>query len=254
MRVVILPSSPLDPTGLDFLTSFLIDDLLLIDAGSAGISLDLDAQARITNVFITHTHADHVLSLPMLVTNTIDRRGQPIVVHSTAPVLDSLRTDVFNGRLWPDFISMSENGRRFLELREVRPGEPTRIDGYVVTAVPVNHVVPTVGYIVENRASAVAFCSDTGPTDELWRVAARIPILRGVFLGSAFPNAMHELAGKSAHMTPRLLAEEVDKIPPSADIVAVHIKPQYRQRVIRELLALGIGRISVGEAGRPYEW
>ena len=47
-------------------TSFLIDDDILLDAGSGAMRLTRAAMARIDHVFITHSHLDHILSLPLL--------------------------------------------------------------------------------------------------------------------------------------------------------------------------------------------
>ena len=47
-------------------TSFLIDDDILLDAGSGVSRLSRAALARIDHVFITHSHLDHILSLPLL--------------------------------------------------------------------------------------------------------------------------------------------------------------------------------------------
>jgi hypothetical protein len=38
------------------------------------------------------------------------------------------------------------------------------------------------------------------------------------------------------------------------DILAVHVKPAYRAKVIEEIEALGIDKLSVMEAGKVYEW
>jgi ribonuclease BN (tRNA processing enzyme) len=254
MNVVILPSAPFDPEGQEFLTSFLVDDALLIDAGCAGISLDLAAQAAIGHVFLTHSHADHLLSLPMLVTNTLDRRDAPLTVHATAEVLGTLRSDVFNGRIWPDFVSMSERGRPLIRLEEVRPEEPVRVDGFVMTAVEVDHAVPTVGYVVEGPSSAVAFCPDTGPTERIWRVAARARALKAVYIGAALPDSMRELARRACHLTPSLLRDEITKMPADVRVIAMHLKPQARAEIERELAALGIDRLSVGICGRRDSW
>jgi hypothetical protein len=38
------------------------------------------------------------------------------------------------------------------------------------------------------------------------------------------------------------------------DILAVHLKPAYREKVIAELNALNIDKLQVMEPGRTYEW
>ena len=64
------------------LSGFLIDDRLLIDAGSATEALALPAQQKITDILITHIHLDHVLSLGMLADNLYGKTKTSINVWS----------------------------------------------------------------------------------------------------------------------------------------------------------------------------
>src|SRR5439155_26485019 len=121
-------------------------------------------------------------SLPVFLEN-VYRPGVPCVtVYGNEAVLDSLRRDFFNDRVWPDFIRLSELGPPFLRLQQVRPGQTLEAGGLRVTAVAVNHTVPTLGYLFEDRAAAVAIPSDTGPTEEIWERANGLPNLKAVFL------------------------------------------------------------------------
>lgn len=252
MKVRILPSSLDDPQNTQFLTSFLINDSVAIDAGCAGFHGQPREQARIEHVFLTHSHADHVCSLPMLVTNAHDEHGRAVMVYGHDHVLQSLRTDVFNGRLWPDLLRISGNGAPFMTLQLLESEETVIIDGLRIKPVFVDHVVPTFGYIVEDDDAAVVLCSDTGPTERIWQVARETPNLKALFLGASFPEEMAELAGVAAHLTPRLFGGEVAKLAKDIDIIAVHIKPGHREQVVRELEDLGLERLQIGAGGQEY--
>jgi ribonuclease BN (tRNA processing enzyme) len=79
--------------------------------------------------------------------------------------------------------------------------------------------------------------------------------LDALFIEASFPNSMQELAEASKHLTPKTLSEELSKLGHNGmDILAVHIKPAYRDAVISELKALGIKNLRVMEAGRKYSW
>ena len=124
-----------------------------------------------------------------------------------------------------------------------------------VKAVPVNHIVPTVGLVVADGRATVAFSSDTTATEEFWRVVNETPQVRAVLIEAAFPNSMRKLADVSGHLTPEGLAGEVAKLThKDLDVLAVHLKPTYRPTLVEELGALGIPRLRVMEAGRAYEW
>ena len=100
----------------------------------------------------------------------------------------------------------------------------------------------------------MAFTSDTYSTDELWKTASEDLHLKAVFAEVSFPNEMRQLAEASKHLTPELLAVELGKLNREVDVYAVHIKPAYRDTVIKELNNLGIDKLTVMEAGRVYEW
>ncbi|MCG6872632.1 MAG: MBL fold metallo-hydrolase, partial [Gammaproteobacteria bacterium] len=50
-------------------TSFLVDEDILIDAGSGVGDLTQAEQEAIRHIFITHTHMDHCAFLPLLADN-----------------------------------------------------------------------------------------------------------------------------------------------------------------------------------------
>src|SRR5207342_2805390 len=55
-------------------TSFLLDDDVLIDAGTGVGDLPLEALARIDHILLTHSHLDHVLGVPLLADSVLRRR------------------------------------------------------------------------------------------------------------------------------------------------------------------------------------
>lgn len=249
MEVTLLPSAP---SGRQFLTSYLINGTVAVDAGSLGLMGGPADQARVKHVFLTHTHLDHLATLPLFLDNAYTGTADCVTVHGTAPVLDCLRRDLFNDRLWPDFVRLSEGLPPYLRLHEIRPGIPVEAAGLRVTPVEVNHLVPTVGYVVDDGKAAIAVPSDTGPTEEIWRVAARAPNLSAVFLEATFPDAMAWLADVSRHLTPALLAAEVRKLGRDVRWLAVHLHPRFHEQVASELAALGLAGLEIADPGRPY--
>lgn len=249
-----LASSLDDPRETQFLTSFLINDTVAIDAGCAGFHGQPRAQARIEHVFLTHSHADHVCSLPMLATNAHEDREQCLQVYGHDHVLECLRTDVFNGRLWPALLQLGGDDDGFLRLRQLASEQTVVADGLRVTPVLVDHGVPTFGYIVEDDGAAVVLCPDTGPTERIWQLARDRKNLKAIFLDASFPNEMAEIARVSAHLTPVLFGREVDKLARDVDVVAIHIKPGHRRQVARELEELGLDRLQIGVGDREYDY
>src|SRR4030095_14545413 len=123
------------------------------------------------------------------------------------------------------------------------------------TAVPVNHIVPTVGLIVSDGSTSIAFSSDTAETDEFWKLLNKAQQVDALLIEASFPNRMAQLAEASRHYTPASLGEELKKLNHDGlDIMAVHIKPAYREEIIEELNALKIPHLNVMAPGKIYEW
>jgi len=258
LQIQLLPSS-FDAQGratpAQRLTCFLIDDRVTVDAGSIGIALTEAQRRTVRDVIVTHPHMDHIASLPIYVDDLFGELEEPIRIHATQEVIDLLKRDVFNDNVYPRFDELKNNRGRVMEYVPFNPGKEFKVAHLTVTAVPVNHIVPTVGLLMSDGACTVAFSSDTAETDEFWSMVNRAPHLEALFIEASFPNSMNELAKASKHLTPSMLRTELTKLSHNGmDILAVHVKPAYRQAVANELAALGIDKLSVMEMGRVYKW
>jgi ribonuclease BN (tRNA processing enzyme) len=254
VKIRLVPSAvSAGPAGRgSFLTSYLIDDTVAVDAGGLGFLGDVETQALVQHVFLSHSHMDHIASLPIFLETVFGSSDRCVTVHASAETLESLRSDVFNGRIWPDFFALSEQGVPFVKLDVLQPGRPVEAGGLRLTPVPVDHVVPTLGFLVEARGTAVAITSDTGPTDGFWRAADAVADLRAVFIEATFPEEMSDLADISKHLTPSLLATEARKLTRKVPLIAVHIKPRFYDEVVKELTALQLPDLQIGKSGDHY--
>lgn len=254
MRIKIFGSSVQDTASRQFVSSYLINGSVAIDAGCLGFSGTPQQQEAIHHLFLTHSHIDHIGSLPIFVENAWTPAGNCPRVYGSPETLDALQKHIFNDVIWPDFVALSQRLPPFLDVRPINDEEPAEADGLRLTPVRVNHVVPTFGYVVTDGKSAVIFGGDSGPTDKLWEVARRTANLRAVFLEACFPNFLTALAEASLHLTPEMFRREVGKMPSGVRVVAVHIKVRYREQVIRELQALGLNNLEIGECEKEYEF
>ena len=206
MNVTIVPSSVTTHRGdgAQFSTSYLINGVVAIDAGSIGLTADIDAQARVAAVFLSHSHLDHVGSLPMLLDNVYRMAPRPPKVFAGRETLDVLASSVFTRETWMGLDAMSRIDPPFVTLETLEPWVPIELEGLRITPIPVDHVIPTFGFLVEGPGAAVLFSSDTGPTDRRSGSSPTGPTsLRAIFVEASFPNALEHVAHASGHLTRR---------------------------------------------------
>lgn len=234
------------------LSSFLINDSLLVDAGSATSVLGFKAQQKIKNVLITHVHLDHVMGLATIADNLYGNCLSTINVWGINDVISGLKSSLFNDTIWPDFTQITSNSQGWpvLSFHNMPEEEPIPIGNDTVTAVRVNHIVPSVAFFIENHKKSLLLVGDTGPTEKVWTMARRKKNLCAVVLEASFPNKLQDIADMSRHLTPRTLAQEADKLRrPSVPVLVTHIKPQFRKEVIAELKKLKGYRIRILKQG-----
>ena len=258
MRIQLLPST-FDAQGVatleQRLTCFLIDDCVAVDAGSIAIALTNEQRSQVKDIIVTHPHLDHIASLPIFIDDLYPTLKEPIRVHATPEVIGLLERDVFNWNVYPRFSDLTNDYGPVMQYVPIPTGKPFTVAHLKVIAVPVNHIVPTVGLVVSDRQTSVAFSSDTAETEDFWRIVNEMKGLDALLIEASFPDRMAKLAEVSRHFTPASLVQELKKLAHNGmDIMAVHLKPTYREEIIAELNALNIPKLGVMEPGKVYSW
>lgn len=232
--------------------AFLLDDQLLLDAGTIGSVLSEEEQWKIHTIFITHSHLDHIRSIPALADNIIIKNQlHTVSVQSTSDVISALRNHLFNDVIWPDFTRIPSIKNPVLKFTTIEPYQKYTVDNYFITAIPVNHTVPTVGYLVESGGSTLVYTGDTGPTEEIWTYCSGADAL---IVEVSFPDSMKDLALLTKHLTASMLIEELAKIPVLPKrILITHPKPQYYDIIHREVAGLAISGMELLHDGSVYD-
>lgn len=252
MKFRIIPSTA--DGRVQLLTTYLINETLAIDAGALAIGLNREEQLRVRSIIITHTHLDHIFSLPLYLTDLFEEIREPVRLYATQSDFDALRQYIFNHRMWIPLDLMKNAEGDLISFQPIIPGESFFAEGLKVTPIEVTHTVPTHGLVVEDERSALLFTSDTGATENIWRTPIRRDKLRAIFIDLSFPDRLTELARASHHHSPSTLLEEVAKMGPDTPIYAVHVKAAYRDQVVEEIESLNNPRIIVAEIGREYQF
>jgi ribonuclease BN (tRNA processing enzyme) len=248
----------LGASGAEFpdhrLPAFLIDGKVLLDAGTIGSTLKPAEQWKIKHVLLTHSHLDHVKGLPFLADNIIiTGKEHRVEVYSISPVLNLIKRNVLNWRVWPDFTAIPDPERGVLKLNTIRAGSRFDVDGLTVTAYKVAHTVPAVGYVVEDRKGGkLLYSGDTGPTSRIWKAVDGN--MSCAIVEVSFPNSMTELAVRTGHLTAELLKAEIGKMKAVPErILITHPKPQHRARIKRELGSLRMKNIHMLNDGEEFD-
>jgi cAMP phosphodiesterase len=236
-------------------TCFLVDGKLCVDAGTITAVLSLDEIVAIDDIFLTHSHFDHMKDLPLVTDLLVGKRKEPLRVRGPVETMDCMGLDVFNNRLWPDFRAIPSREKPVISLEPFPLRERVAHGRYAVRAYPVNHPVPSVGYIFEAPEAAIAFSGDTGPTHEIWTAVNATPNLKAIFLELSFPNSMQWLADLSGHLTPQTVMSELEKVDRrGARVYLYHLKPSVAAAVKAEIAALGKDYLTLCELDDVYEF
>jgi ribonuclease BN (tRNA processing enzyme) len=235
-------------------TCFLLDGTLTVDGGAITQALALDEIVRIDDIFLTHSHFDHLKDVPLMTDLLVGKRDKPVVLHGPEETIAAVDKDIFNNRVWPDFRVIPTKEKPVIAFAPLRDFEPVECQGFRIRAIPVHHPVYSVGYIIEGKGSAVAFSGDTGPTEELWKAINATPNVKAVFVELSFPSRQQWLADLSGHLTPSTVMSELEKLDRrGAKIYLYHLKPSVIDEIKEEVAALGHDYLHVCELDEVYE-
>ncbi|HXH29624.1 MAG TPA: 3',5'-cyclic-nucleotide phosphodiesterase [Bacteriovoracaceae bacterium] len=228
-------------------TSFLIDDCLLLDAGNAASTLSIDEQINIENILISHCHMDHIKDLAFLSDNCFGLRKTPFQVYTHGTVKKAIKDHLLNDVVWPDFTKLPTAQNPTMEIHAVESEKEFVLGPYEIFPVKVNHPMDAMGFIIKKNGESILFTSDTGPTNRIWEFAHKTPNLKAIFTEVSFPNEMQKVADLSDHHTPDSINAEIRKMPKDIPIVLTHLKPNYREVILRQMSVFKNSRVKILE-------
>ncbi len=255
MRVRVLGCSGAIAAGCRT-TSFLVDDDVLVDAGTGVGDLTLDEMARVQHVLLTHSHLDHVAALPLMVDAIAARITRPLKVHALAGTIAALRAHVFNNVIWPDFSRIPTPSTPFIEFSEIEVGQTLALGGKRIEALPAVHTVPAVGYAIRGEGACWVFSGDTERNPAFWRRVNQLDI-GALVIETAFSNREKDLAKRSLHLSPDTLAAELDGIDarrPPFPIYITHTKPAETELIMAEIKMSETKRAAARGAAPDIRW
>ncbi len=217
-------------------TSFLIDSEILVDAGTGVGDLTLEEMVAVDHVLLSHSHLDHIAALPLMVDAIAAQRKTPLKVYALAGTIAALKAHVFNNVIWPDFTVIPSAESPFITLHEIRVGQGLRIGNKLVEVLPAVHTVPAAGYAITAGKGCWVYTGDTERNPALWARLNQLNVAMLV-IETAFSNREKDLAHRSLHLSPTVLASELDCIAKDKNypIYITHTKPAETELIMAEV-------------------
>ena len=258
MKFQLLPST-FDENGQasprQHLSCFVIDDTVAIDAGSLAMASSARQKKQIRDIVLTHAHLDHIAGLPLFIDDLFANLDAPVTVHAAPEVIETLERDIFNWEIYPRFSEVENAGGAVMKYQPFKAEEDFHVKHLRLKAVPVNHKVASVGFVVSDGKTKFALTGDTAEMDDFWRVVNAESDLSTLLVECAFPNELKQIAEDSHHFTPLTLQKDLQKFDcRECSIYVINIKPQYRDEVVRQIHELKIENLQILEVGQIYQW
>lgn len=236
-------------------TCFMLDNDILLDAGTGITRLSFEQLAAIEHVFLTHSHLDHVLGLPLLLDTVGDRRNRPVTVHALPETLDILSDHLFNWKLWPDFREIPDASNPWVKFSALPLGSSIELDKRRLTTLPAHHVVPACGYRITGPSGSLVFTGDTTSSEALMHALNDMDDLRDLIIETSFENDLRDIAVASKHHWPDSLAHELGRLKANPRIWITHLKPGNEEGILSELRRLIPHRdVQPLAQGQVIEW
>ncbi|WP_199154512.1 3',5'-cyclic-nucleotide phosphodiesterase [Chromobacterium sp. ASV23] len=217
-------------------TCLLLGQDTLLDCGTGCGSLAAEEMLRLRRVLLTHSHIDHCGLLPLLADVHACLRGPGLDVYAHEATLDALREHVFNGCIWPDYTRQPAPDAPWLRLKPVDVGDTVALEDGLATALPAEHSVPALGWLIEGPWRALAFSGDSAPCPAFWQRLAGTPALTDVICEVTYSDERLHDAQQQARMVPALLGSLLPQLPANVHLWLTHIDPSCREAVMQQML------------------
>lgn len=217
--------------------SLLVDDDVLIDAGSGVGELTLEQMAKVDHVFLTHAHLDHSGFIPLLADAVAFMRQQPLQVHALPETIAVLKQHMLNGKLWPDYSIMPSVEHPYIRFVPVTVGVPVPLRNRRITPLPAHHSVPAAGYCMDSGAASFVYSGDTTDYEAFWAALNNIENLRYLMIETTLLNDAGPAAASFGHFSAELLGRALTRLQRPIQLLIAHMEPGREQQIMAEVTA-----------------
>lgn len=218
-----------------------VADNIVIDAGNIINGLGHDAY-KIEHIFLTHSHLDHIVDIAFFIDNYYQTMKKPLKIYALQETIKALREHFFNNTIWPNFpeIMLPNSNTPSAEYIELELNKEYVFEDVTLKPISVSHTVPTCAYVIKKASFSTLFATDTYLTSSMWEELDLHDDIDSLVIDVSFPSNFEKLSYDSKHLTPKLLAQELEKSHRDIDVYITHLKPSFAPQIIRELQAYGL--------------
>ena len=215
-------------------SAFLVDEDILLDAGTGIGDLSIQALAKIDHIFLTHSHIDHILGIPLIADTVQSKRTRPIYIYALEETIQSIKQHLFNWVLWPDFTILPSKHAPCITFIAIKPGESVQLNNRTITAIPVEHAVPGVAYLLDSGEASLAYSGDTTSHRPFWQALNQANHLKYLIVETSFSDKEEALARDAKHYSPNMLCNDLALLKSSPEVYITHLKPDQETLIMKE--------------------
>lgn len=215
-------------------SSFLLDEDILLDAGTGIGDLSIQDLTKIDHIFLTHSHVDHILGIPLIADTLQGKRIKTIYVYALKETIQSIKQHIFNWELWPDFTVLPSKQSPCITFITIHVGQSVCFNNRTITAIPVDHAVPGVGYLVDSGDASLVYSGDTTSHPPFWAALNQAKHLKYLIIETAFMDKEEALARLAKHYTPKMLCNDLVTLSSTPEVFITHLKPDQESLIMQE--------------------
>ncbi|MDD2791244.1 MAG: MBL fold metallo-hydrolase [Sulfurimonas sp.] len=219
-------------------SSFYLNATNVIDAGNLLNTLQ-DSCAEIENIWLTHSHLDHIADIAYILDNYYSKRKKPLNIMGLAPTLNAIKKHFLNDLIWPDFskIKLHKSDEMCVTYTNIIVGNTyTLSETEYIKAIKTDHTVPSCGYVYTKNKSSIIISADTYSLEEIIKEIDENSSIVAAVVECSFASNMKQLARESKHMTPKILFEELKKLKKDGIKLYInHMKPIFLEKITNEI-------------------
>jgi len=210
----------------------------MIDAGNLIEPLESEC-AFIENIWITHSHLDHIVDIAAVMDNYFSLRKKPLTLFGLSKTIEAIKENFLNNQIWPDFskIKLEQSEKMAVEYVEIELDKEYEIgENESIRAIKTDHTVASCGYIYTKDSKSILMTQDTHSIENIIQELNRNKKITAVVIECSFASDMEKLAIESKHLTPKLLFRELESLKrEDVRLYINHLKPSYIEKIVAEI-------------------